>query len=136
MLRTRFDPNMDYLARELSSSSTTPKRTYSGILFWNSMDKPRSSQESLDVKICLFCYCRNPLSCVDSEPDTDIGAFTPAQFDPAQCVASVMSIITSDWPILHRSEFTDIAQRLIATIAFKKNYPHSRCRRLSFLADR
>ncbi|KAL4942456.1 hypothetical protein BDV06DRAFT_211805 [Aspergillus oleicola] len=102
MLRTRFDPNMNYLAPGTILIIDEAQKTYSDILFWNSIIKPRLSQEGLDIRICLFCCYGSPSS-VTLTPQSRLSSPQIGLF-------------------FTRSEFTDAAQQLIANSRFQEKF--------------
>lgn len=125
MLRTKFNPSKDYLAPGTIIIIDEAQRTYTDVLFWNSIIKPRLSQEGLDINFCLFCCYGSPSSGVDREFGVDISAFTPAQFRPAQCVTLTPQSHRSSPQIglfFTRTEFPDAAQRLIANTFFQEKF--------------
>lgn len=125
MLRTKFNPSKDYLAPGTIIIIDEAQRTYTDVLFWNSIIKPRLSQEGLDINFCLFCCYGSPSSGVDREFGVDISAFTPAQFRPAQCVTLTPQSHRSSPQIglfFNRTEFSDAAQRLIANTFFQEKF--------------
>ncbi|KAI9371775.1 hypothetical protein BJX61DRAFT_510218 [Aspergillus egyptiacus] len=128
MLRTRFDPNMDYLAPGTILIIDEAQKSYSDIIFWNSIIKPRLSRDGLDIRFCLFCSYGSPLSGVDRELSTAI-SFTPAHFTPAQRVTLTPQSCASSPSIglfFTRSEFTDAAQQLIANPSFQEKFTLSK----------
>ena len=127
MLRTRFGPDMDYLAPGTILLIDEAQGSYADTLFWNSIIKERLSHEGRDINICLFCYYGSPVSGVDRELvlDIDTRAFTPAHFKPAQRVTLTPQSGPSSPPIglfFTRSEFADAAQRLIANSRFQEKF--------------
>ncbi|KAG2006492.1 hypothetical protein GB937_008641 [Aspergillus fischeri] len=124
MLRSRFNRHKeDYLSPGTVLIIDEAQGSYSDDIFWNSIIKERLDRRGLDISFCLFCCYGSPGTGVETELDRDL-RYTPARFTLAQRVTLTPQSHPSPQIGLFftRSEFTDAAERLIASSHFQEKF--------------